>query len=1795
MIRRSLNEEFAFIIERSTFCTKLDLSQISIERDIKHEVPTLFMELNRLTSLSNNKKSTQSKALVSISRNYSNLIESLNAYENRNFDSVIPLYDIENWILSLSENVNISCKTLYEILEKYSNIATKFYKNDPIGYSRLILASLKLVCALDQIAAKEFPMLLEHKIGFDSKSLECLLLPLQSQMKCAYKLKEYIDKRNDTSIDPSLVDFSSTSISSYFGAKHAENHLGMLFLKQQILLKIELKEIEKRAEVLLKRKEYENKMEISNNMKCEYFTNWRGYTYHDRYCSKCSLSLEARRMEVDVYERCLPEDETLRNLVMFELRIPESISFLRDAIYILKANILNSTKKDQEELKGLWIEYPEISSYALGIQNKITLGSTTKLFASSHYKSLHPSRTLEEFVVKNGYNLRLSCKVSDKTAIEYVESSSCPNLLSPSANKSPKSTFKNFCVFKATSPYEALQFSLESCKHNENEVIAIQNKCHPELSLHEFINYGFFRAGNRLQLKNLLAALITRKNLSFSHQAVLSLITQSLYELESLEEPVIFSNDNIYPIAHADFENEYFCRQLTEALNEFVELSSKKWNDNLVLLSVIRNATRAITMAPNLKVVKRMAKIMRKCRFIALQWQKDVENVIENLDYTNKIEFDRLNLKVLEISCFGVLTFNSSESDKINILMNSSEDIFNWLNLVSGINNYNSLYGNENFKSSHLLVNILREVQITISLVESQYCDVMNTQSARPLNEYVKSIWPAEGQIMEWKQKDAPLQEWYEAKFISNSSSDFNTLQLGINGEFLVDYQPVGRLPTTIIKNKLYEEYFLDINFKVYPSTSFGSYITSIGEKNDIIYEFKLHEKDLIINEKVKSKNESLQLIPRTNFKKLFPVHLVNDYSHWLNERQSIIVFRSKCHTENFQNIDYVFNLKSKILHETKSEDVFFDIKSKTFLEIENKITNKIEISQHVHLVYRKNWGICISLPRMSLNFEIDSKNGNVMSREFRGFMVENIQNLKTLVGLQKGLVLTEVKELNNCLINKKLILPHGKIEVSSSDTIQFKQIDINCEKLNNPAFFSYDIDSRLKILKPGESITSRLYLACLHAYTSHILPDPFLEQTGTEMAFKMLQSGYCWSMEPYSVEALNILECISRLSPQRSFYPIHLKSMQTCDWLENIPSFIAHEGFQLVVNRLKDDSKRLETSRDSQIRIDEYFLSIRAYNRNSSFYNLSASLNRYFEIQIIQSPSSLRIFPSFKEFSKDDQNSTAAESKQIFSFDLELSKKVREIKENTFRSRINLIQYITGPTLKGKSKNQLDSFAISDWIVMSKDFKDYLIDLYDFSRLSSLNVERQIKLNMILSLFSYASNISIGMLMFFKIVSTNPNQFMKIIPPKYEAYEDLDEFEYQKDIIIEIVERSFVDFETYKVKNPDSDPDSDFPEQKSQLKQLLVAEKYKETKQNEIDLIEKFYSKYKLFLNIYEHPIIEDNFFDSDFRDEIEKVFEKWRKNRELREFLELVESTYNTINPKPTLNRMRKFCKIKRFPAFKINKKIVFNLAFNRGIFGQNFNFNQQMFLSQSFKQNINKILIDSKDEAKNVPAFPLNIGRNLNEIEKKYLNDLKESWDIFHCSDKQNNKSIMSSIQNHNFKANLENLSASFQQKINGALINIFSKLSPKTNQDKLLQSVDLWPRTTPTQLISYLVSKPDRRIFIQNEHKALIKELLVLWVNHQRFIRCLRFFEEKNENSLIKELINIPHENWSPSKHYNWLLLELEGDFAIRKLQVKVARKMIKPTNNKNTIMQLNMGEGNFNLLIKIFLIINFYFF
>ena len=203
------------------------------------------------------------------------------------------------------------------------------------------------------------------------------------------------------------------------------------------------------------------------------------------------------------------------------------------------------------------------------------------------------------------------------------------------------------------------------------------------------------------------------------------------------------------------------------------------------------------------------------------------------------------------------------------------------------------------------------------------------------------------------------------------------------------------------------------------------------------------------------------------------------------------------------------------------------------------------------------------------------------------------------------------------------------------------------------------------------------------------------------------------------------------------------------------------------------------------------------------------------------------------------------------------------------------------------------------------------------------------------------------------------------------------------------------------------------------------------------------------------------------------------------------------------------------------------------------------------------------------------------------------MRESWNIYQkeqigktAKSNQTHVVCVQQKKSQNIKKALACLSRSCLKEINEVWTKIVTKFAPQSTEDKLLASADLWPRTIPDRLLSYFINRPPCRIKICDIHEKAIEEVLVLWIRHQRLQRCLRYLVSKNDNALLKELQNPPHQNWTPSKHRDWLVLELEGDFTIRRLQVKVARRMIRPSNSGicNTVMQLNMGEGKTSVII-----------
>ena len=68
--------------------------------------------------------------------------------------------------------------------------------------------------------------------------------------------------------------------------------------------------------------------------------------------------------------------------------------------------------------------------------------------------------------------------------------------------------------------------------------------------------------------------------------------------------------------------------------------------------------------------------------------------------------------------------------------------------------------------------------------------------------------------------------------------------------------------------------------------------------------------------------------------------------------------------------------------------------------------------------------------------------------------------------------------------------------------------------------------------------------------------------------------------------------------------------------------------------------------------------------------------------------------------------------------------------------------------------------------------------------------------------------------------------------------------------------------------------------------------------------------------------------------------------------------------------------------------------------------------------------------------------------------------------------------------------------------------------------------------------------------------------------------------------MNELISLNHRNWKPDEYPGWLVFEIENDIAIRPVQDQVARELITPSSGKNSVLQLNMGEGKSSVIVPI---------
>ncbi|CAF3943565.1 unnamed protein product [Rotaria sordida] len=762
---------------------------------------------------------------------------------------------------------------------------------------------------------------------------------------------------------------------------------------------------------------------------------------------------------------------------------------------------------------------------------------------------------------------------------------------------------------------------------------------------------------------------------------------------------------------------------------------------------------------------------------------------------------------------------------------------------------------------------------------------------------------------------------------------------------------------------------------------------------------------------------------------------------------------------------------------------------------------------------------------------------------------IDEDQCFGTLTGLKSGLLLSpiaKIKQKNRHYLCRKLIVPFGQVQANkkSGDDHQTVTIERKSSSLSTSfihQYFVFILNDRLHILQPTDSPTGWLYLALLHAMTSHPLPDQYTGMTGMERSFQLLHSAGCWSDQPYDSITRNILLQIATISPKVNFYPEHLTCMVQIDWNESsLPYSMQHFGYYLIVKKLVETSEDwnfMHPSSTSNDEIQKLFQS-KKYNEKllaklywdyRDSYNLTSRVSAQMEKEIRCTSSTKSYEPIWESCYSHSTN----------------------------YSPLRLVDHLySSGDVNLKDSEELGCFPLSRWLKDEYQLKNIWIGLFKFAKqLKTVESDHKKddieRFEMLLDFLHYISGKCSSQpfyLQMLKSILKSPTVTLRSVSyPAFTRYANIEEMSFQshrinlgnlghnkRSIALQEIQDCFVKKCTYKNKN--------------------------------LPLVTQIRT------------------------DEINVLLKSPEENRKLRSFLGNIQNHFRSailvpLNAKVLVNPQH-FA----FELFENHFQI--NLNSKDKFIDQKLLENaKQKFLHPHSNYFIKpKMCIPIINEQKEFPQeiFPSTDSQvnPLGDITNYFKEHLTESWKKFNLTEEYEKE--FPSVEEIN----------QFLDVFRQESIEIWDELVKSiTITNELLFKIGLMLRILPTTLISVFqqiwLNDNESNVLslhLTLEQRILLGGIMVNWIVEQQVERALNFANQEKWEDFEKEILNVPHTNWIPSEHVPWLILELEMNITIREIQVQVARHMIQPMLNENNasvrniVMQMNMGEGKTSVIL-----------
>lgn len=389
---------------------------------------------------------------------------------------------------------------------------------------------------------------------------------------------------------------------------------------------------------------------------------------------------------------------------------------------------------------------------------------------------------------------------------------------------------------------------------------------------------------------------------------------------------------------------------------------------------------------------------------------------------------------------------------------------------------------------------LIRDLAMTVSFKDELRQSV--EQCTQGVAAAIDSIWPEaagnQRSYGQWSFLSSDIwwltSETRETAYMPRQRVHFHLLE----GHFLIDYQPIGRLPRDIQESLVIQELFHNQVLSAYPSAMPGmTYTIAHLREGQQVHAGRIDGKVVV---RARIHQALLEFVERSTFcndvETDLPGTLIEGYVHWLDLDNGHLEFRNRSRKWGFGSLDnWILDFPARRGY--RQDVSLVNLLSELCRKV-TKVFEQFENPGQITVYQPSEANLTVELKRMDLEFCVNERG----SKQLR-CMIDTDQDAGTWYGLQSMLVPRDVRNQHQ----RSVMIPMGSVRY------ELKGHHVAIRILNNRCCGQYSINSVLGRLQCAPDPQLLLLKAQLHVYTSFPLPDTLTGRTGTEEALTCLSS----------------------------------------------------------------------------------------------------------------------------------------------------------------------------------------------------------------------------------------------------------------------------------------------------------------------------------------------------------------------------------------------------------------------------------------------------------------------------------------------------------------------------------------------------------------------------------------------------------------------------------------------------------------------------------------------------------------